>query len=382
MSLMGRDMRRNRAPGCYLPVYDWSKITSPNNSNYNCVEYVFQGSSVPILDIFSTIYFEFKQINTNYNPADSTSKQYTTTYINAGLGLSDIIHDYISLYGERPFTHLYYFDESNPNSVEGNKESLDRLRGKLAAILDQNKYKYKRLAETLGFVYDPINNYDMVEQGTDTKTLDGSETLEHNVDVNKINSVEVAGPVVQYTISETQDPITEQNVKDLNVQIKTDKKVQTKQEAVSDVRAGRKVAPVYTDPNTNAEYVGSVSDGAGATPTTNHYTTTMDDKQTGRLENYDTTSGDTAQNSVALGETDMPAQGRITAGSPNSPSYTDTKTFEDREDTKTHNLTRKGNIGVTTSQQMIESERQLVRFSLLKEFFEDINRELLLSTWG
>lgn len=369
MSLMGRDMRRNRAPGCYLPVYDWSKITSPNNSNYNCVEYVFQGSSVPILDIFSTIYFEFKQINTNYNPADPTSKQYTTSYINAGLGLSDIIHDYISLYGERPFTHLYYFDESNPNSVEGNKESLDRLRGKLAAVLDQNKYKYKRLAETLGFVYDPISNYDMVEQGTDTKTLDGSEELEHEVDASKLSYIEASGAITSAGASQQTLDFTFMNNKVLN----------TTQKATSDVRAGRAATTATVG---GVQVPGTISTTTAGTPTTEHYTTTMDNKETGRLQNYDTTSGDTAQMSNGLTQTDFPLTGRKTAGAPGAASYTDTKSFTDRTDTNDHELTRKGNIGVTTSQQMIESERQLVRYSLLKEFFEDINRELLLSTWG
>ena len=292
MSLMGRDMRRNRAPGCYLPVYDWSKITSPNNSNYNCVEYVFQGSSVPILDIFSTIYFEFKQINTNYNPSDPTSKQYTTTYVNAGLGLADIIHDYISLYGERPFTYLYYFDKSNPNSVEGNKESLDRLRGKLAAILDQNKYKYKRLAETLGFVYDPINNYDMVEEGTDTKTLAGSEELDHAVDTSKLSYVEARGPVI---------PVASEDGVDIT--FIDNKTINTTQKATSDVRAGRAATTTSVG---GVQVPGTISTTPAGTPTTNHYTTTMDDKETGRLESYDTTSGDTAQMSNGLTSVDFP----------------------------------------------------------------------------
>lgn len=366
MSLMGRDMRRNRAPGCYLPVYDWSKITSPNNSSYNCVEYVFQGSSVPILDIFSTIYFEFKQINTSYDPAVPNSKQYTTSYLNAGLGLADIIHDYISLYGERPFTYLYYFDESNPNSVEGNKESLDRLRGKLAAILDQNKYKYKRLAETLGFIYDPINNYDMVEEGKDTLTPEGSEKLEHEIDATKLSYVEASGPVIPSASAEGVD-----------VTFVSDKVINTTQKSVSDVRAGRKVKLT-----TNGEVSTSVATETGDGPATKHYTTTMDDDSEDRLENYDTTEGDTAQASNVSSSVDLPLTGRKTAGSPGAATYTDTKTYETgRKDTKDHELTRKGNIGVTTSQQMIESERQLVRFSILKEFFEDINKELLLSVW-
>lgn len=157
-----------------------------------------------------------------------------------------------------------------------------------------------------------------------------------------------------------------------------DKKITTDQKGVSDVRAGR--AAAYTQ-TSGIDAIGTVSTQPGGTPTTNHYTTTMDDDKTGRLQNYDTTTGDTAQSTVSNVETDMPATGRITAGSPNSPSYTDTKSYTNRNDETEHSLTRSGNIGVTTSQQMIESERQLVRYSLLKEFFDDINKELLLYVW-
>lgn len=56
-----------------------------------------------------------------------------------------------------------------------------------------------------------------------------------------------------------------------------------------------------------------------------------------------------------------------------------TKTYGD--DTLTHHLTRKGNIGVTTTQQMIESERDIARFNVIEEYMEDINKYLLLSVW-
>ena len=71
----------------------------------------------------------------------------------------------------------------------------------------------------------------------------------------------------------------------------------------------------------------------------------------------------------------------VQSGNPHFASYTDTETFTTRVDTKIHNLTRSGNIGVTTSQQMIAQERDIVRFSIIEEFFKDLNHELLLATW-
>lgn len=42
---------------------------------------------------------------------------------------------------------------------------------------------------------------------------------------------------------------------------------------------------------------------------------------------------------------------------------------------------RQGNIGVTKSTELIESERELVRFNLLQEFFNDINKEILIGVY-
>lgn len=350
-------MRRTKARGCYLPVIEWANENDPFTGNTDCLTYLFQQNGTKIADIFQQIYFKFKEL-------DSAGEE-QLDYLNCGLSINEIRNDYLALYGERLVSQLFYFDSSNENSKTGNQTSLTRLAAKLKAVLDQNYFKYKRLAETLGFVYDPISNYDMIESGSDTKTFAGKETLDHSVDATKINSREAFGPLRNINIDEGFTIVFDES-----------KKIATEQQAVSDVQAGKKVST-----NSSSESGIGIGIEDGGTPTTNHYTTTMDDAATGRLKNYDTTTGDTAQNSAMKSITDMPLTGRVSAGNPNAPSYTDTKSFDSRTDSNTHNLTRSGNIGVTTSQQMIESERQLVRFSLLKEFFDDINRELLLSVW-
>ena len=42
---------------------------------------------------------------------------------------------------------------------------------------------------------------------------------------------------------------------------------------------------------------------------------------------------------------------------------------------------RTGNIGVTTSQQMLESERQLAYIDIVKIFFDDISKFIFLTTY-
>ena len=110
-------------------------------------------------------------------------------------------------------------------------------------------------------------------------------------------------------------------------------------------------------------------------PTSKHYTTTYDNDNTGRLASYDVNSGETETHTT-------------TAPNSNSSTVTDdlteTNTETHTQTTATvngstitadkitgHKLTRKGNIGVTTAQQMIESEMILRTKILLYDF---INR--------
>lgn len=52
------------------------------------------------------------------------------------------------------------------------------------------------------------------------------------------------------------------------------------------------------------------------------------------------------------------------------------------DDTQNRELTRSGNIGVTTSQQMIESERALWRWNFFSTVFEDIDSVLCLDIYN
>ena len=60
---------------------------------------------------------------------------------------------------------------------------------------------------------------------------------------------------------------------------------------------------------------------------------------------------------------------------------TDVESGTDK-DTIAHSLTRSGNIGVTTSQQMLESEVVLrIRWTLLDLILADCKRDLFAAIW-
>ena len=117
----------------------------------------------------------------------------------------------------------------------------------------------------------------------------------------------------------------------------------------------------------------SVTNRAGASnPKTEHYTTTYDDAAQSRLESYDTQSGETVTTTTS-----------VAAGSNNttimSEKYTDENTVDDKDK---YDLTRSGNIGVMTTQQMIEQEKLIAEgFNIVDQFCEEMNKTIFLATY-
>lgn len=117
-----------------------------------------------------------------------------------------------------------------------------------------------------------------------------------------------------------------------------------------DVYGGNKTTTVKVDNN--------------APITTNNYTTTYDDASKSRLANY----------SEQYGTTTTTESGGPTVSTERS--YTMNTQGTDHQ---YHTLTRSGNIGVTTSQQMIETERQLWALDLVKDWFDGLTKYILLA---
>ena len=96
--------------------------------------------------------------------------------------------------------------------------------------------------------------------------------------------------------------------------------------------------------------------------------TTTDSTNIGEQSNS-TTSTD----SVSPYDTQTFTDSNKTVISENNGARTDSNTrTESGTDTTTHEFKRSGNIGVTTSQQMLESERKVVNFAFLKIVFRNI----------
>lgn len=74
--------------------------------------------------------------------------------------------------------------------------------------------------------------------------------------------------------------------------------------------------------------------------------------ESGTDENHSRSSGDTTEYATSYNSSTENKTGKSTAGGSSDSTFT-------------HNFTRAGNIGVTTSQQMLESERDLAHFDFI-----------------
>lgn len=97
------------------------------------------------------------------------------------------------------------------------------------------------------------------------------------------------------------------------------------------------------------------------------------------ITNYDMTETSTDRlNSTSGGST----TGKVTTYDSDTLRNTDrTDTEGSVENTATHALSRSGNIGVTTSQQMIQSERDVVQFDFVGYVCDKINDYIAEAQW-
>ena len=156
-----------------------------------------------------------------------------------------------------------------------------------------NSYKYKKLYELMKKEYNPIQNYNMTESGTDTHVAD--ENRNNTLNKGAINSNSVTG---------SQNSNNEHLV----------------------------------SPYEKTDYIGESKDTSSSSARTDTY------REEARTDT-------------------------------NNEKYT-------TNNTDTHSLTREGNIGVTTTQQMIEAERKISDFSIYKVIAIDLMKEICYGVRG
>ena len=104
-------------------------------------------------------------------------------------------------------------------------------------------------------------------------------------------------------------------------------------------------------------------------PTVRNYTTTDDDASTGRLSNYTTTSGGTVNTDTTVTPTTSKTVDDMytTVTTSHTPTTVDGVTADNIHKSTT---SRTGNIGVTTSQEMLQAELDVRKQSVIDSFIQ------------
>lgn len=267
---------------------------------------------------------------------------------------------------------------------------LSRLRTLTSTVFNMFLDKYTRMYELFAITYEPLENYNMVESGNDTSTgtVGGTSTVT-DIGTNK----EVRNLATSYT-SKGQDETTGTEVvahnttdtvtHDTNDVTTFGRKVATTGSSSSklDNTSTDTVAPFDSDAFFNNSQTTGVSNNTGTdtsdvtnsgqdstlfkgTDTTTHTGT----DSTGTNTVTESTKTDTSTNTGSVDFTNK---------AESSTTYNDNKS-----ENATHSLTRHGNIGVTTSQQMLLSELELIPKKQIKfEFFNDLKQLILIGIYN
>ena len=206
-------------------------------------------------------------------------------------------------------------------------------------IYQTNYLKYQKLITVATAEYAPIDNYNMIEEGQDTRT----PNLTNQVTLNTTSATTDTRSTTLTGTSNTTNAINQ-------TKTTTDAPQNFKETSTHSVNP-------YDNPGFTNEYKDEV---------TQEGTRTVQESYSGNPDTTAVTSNSTSTNS---------------GGTSTANTGTNTST-ETGTDTTTHRLTRRGNIGVTTSQQMLESELVLAdKMNLFKIIEQDLASKLFLQVW-
>lgn len=247
---------------------------------------------------------------------------------------------------------------------------------KLSNIIISMYYeRWGKLFDTMSLEYDPIQNYDMIEQMTDDETVHeygktmqrtdnlthaktGTETETDNLQEQRTDNLsdqrtDNLSKSIDRTVTETYDT---EDTETPNLTNNTDNKIFGFNSSIGVDSDSQIVTATGSATKTKEGTVETETDETEAntgTQTTQH-TGTSTNAKTGTVQmTHNTTDKDTGTQNTVTGGTDT--------------------------DTRNYTLRRSGNIGVTTSQQMIQAERDLWLWDFFHTVvFPDVDKVLTI----
>ena len=257
------------------------------------------------------------------------------------------------------------------NSTE---KSFDDIISEISTLVYKaNEYRYNTLYSTIIQEYDPIENYKMIEEITvnyqgDEKTVNqflGKEktTINYKGEESTVDSK-----------SGTDTNVLTKNGSESNSLSKSGSENVNESDTRGDVTTTSKKAPFDSENFYNESQDLTSQSKADVKNTTTTFTDRVDNNTTtfaNRTDNEQITYN--SSNNI-----NKSFNGRSDENIKEFDGRADEslKSFMNRKDVTTH--TRSGNIGVTTSQQMLESQRLLANFKFVDIVARDIVKKIAI----
>lgn len=271
----------------------------------------------------------------------------------------------VQLTGQASNLAWLYFNRSRQKLVTSMvKESNSAMSAYAEIILQMYGDKWNHIWDLYQLDYNPIENYNMIESGTDTNTKTGS--LDRSGAITRTGSLDRSGAITKTGSESVSDDITysgkESNTRTGNIEDSG---------AKADNQADRdsKIYGYNSSTGVNSESDTQQSSHKN----TQTYNNLKDERSfTNRTDNRDITTTFTNR-----ADTDSRKD------TYNNIADTDTRKelYNNIKDTGSHSLTRSGNIGVTTTQQMAESEIEYRKHLFFEMVFSDIDHILTLPVY-
>ena len=282
------------------------------------------------------------------------------------------INDYIALVGANPFTNADFMvngyaplNDTNFQATlrdyisfnhgelniryrleDSTLENPSIIQNIIVNLYNANKYKYETLYNTTLLKYEPLQNYDRTEEITDKTERIGTDDT---------------------TFGSRTDTSTANNTTNIGAQDNTNKDEET-----------TKIGAINTETNSSTSKKGSESNEKEVAPydSENYYKQEKDTLSfTNRSDTNNSTTKTNARTDTRTNTiTEKVGARKDTTESSTSNTFgghTDATSINENE-TYTHKSHMYGNIGVTTSQQMLESEREVAYFNFVSIVAHDI----------
>ena len=257
------------------------------------------------------------------------------------------------------------------NSTE---KSFDDIISEISTLVYKaNEYRYNTLYSTIIQEYDPIENYKMVEEIT--VNYQGDEKTVNQFIGKEKNTINYKGE--ESTVdskSGTDTNVLTKNGTESNSLSKSGSENVNESDTRGDVTTTTKKAPFDSENFYNESQDLTSQSKADVKNTTTTFTDRVDNNTTtftNRVDNEQITYN--SSNNI-----NKSFNGRTDENIKEFDGRADEilKSFMDRKDVTTH--TRSGNIGVTTSQQMLESQRLLANFKFVDIVARDIVKKIAI----